>query len=113
MTSRLSASDACALPPLISLGRGGLREAAVAVEDVGDGLLAEIPAKLEAAVGEDWGVDDGEAGAVGGGAGGGRNRLPDAHALGLAGMREAINKSRLRLDHDLHLAALRQPHAWR
>ena len=51
-----------------SLRRRGLRHASVAVESPRDRLLAQIPAKLQAPVGEDGRVDHGDAGAVGGGA---------------------------------------------
>src|SRR5213594_3247698 len=56
-------------PSCGSVGGDGLGHAAIAVEDTGDRLLPEIPAELQAAVGEDGHVDDGDARAVGGGTG--------------------------------------------
>src|SRR2546428_6006 len=60
-------------PSCGSVGSDGLGHAAIAVEDTGDRLLPEIPAELQAAVGEDGHVDDGEARAGGGGTGGRRD----------------------------------------
>ena len=79
------------------------------MKDPRDGLLAEVPAQLQASVGDDGCVEDGEAGAVGGGAGRRRDRLPRAHALGIPRMREALDEARLGLHHELHPVALRQP----
>src|SRR6266542_1050651 len=89
-----------------SLGSDGIRHAAITVEDSGDRLLPEIPAELQASVGEDGRVDDGDARAVGGGAGRGRDRRAHPHALVIFRMRQALHETGLRLHHELHLAAL-------
>src|SRR4029450_6664196 len=65
----------------ISLSGRGLAHVAVAVENLRDRLFPEIPAELQAPVREDGRVDDGDPRAVGGGAGGHRDPVPDADAL--------------------------------
>src|SRR5262249_60293539 len=86
------------IQPARTVRRRGLQHVAGAVSRSGDGLPAHVPAKLEPSVGEDRRIDDGDASAVGGGAGRGRDRLPHPQTLRIVRTREAFYEPRLRLD---------------
>src|SRR2546428_9203981 len=90
-------------PSCGSVGSLGLRHAAIAVEDTGDRLLPEIPAELQASVGKNGHVDDGDARAVGGGAGRGRDRLPQPPDLRIARIAPGPPDTGPRLHPKLHL----------
>src|SRR2546428_149527 len=96
-------------PSCGSVGSLGLRHAAIAVEDTGDRLLPEIPAELQASVGKNGHVDDGDARSVGGGAGRGRDRLAHPPPLGIVRMCQALHEPRPPLHHELHLTPLPPP----
>src|SRR5207302_459652 len=74
--------------------------------DVPD-MTEVVPEAYE--LGEDRGVDEGDARAVGGGAGRRRDRLPHSHALAAVLLRQALDEAGVGLDHHLHAGALPQP----
>jgi hypothetical protein len=70
------------------------------VDDARQSLLAQVPAQLEAAVGQDRGVDDRDVGTVGRSTQGDRGRSPDAQALDGRVALEAVDQGRFGLEDD-------------